>query len=776
MNGVQMLQGLPNNVPFVPQVEVRDNLRQQVKRITGEILQYMQTNAYANTLVRPLYEFIGQNGFNNPAFVQLVQDSVIIIDYMMSNSPTPMNFESALKEAISVIGIGASSSYASRNQQFIHALNNPNLQQQALNAAAEYQQLSNTAKNWFQGAKMTQFYPQQMPMYGQPQMPGYQYAPAMQPQMPGMPMYGQPIYGMSQQMPMYAQAAMARPGAYVNPQQMMQPGQQFQPQYMPPQPQMPYQPQVAGGYMNPQMPQQMPYQAGYGFTQPTQGPRAGGLGTSIPGVNNQQPQAQPQGAPYQPQSSYQPQAAYAQQPNLGNPQQSVAQANVGQNLPNQGQYQPQHAPIAPANVNTQQPAATMTPVNTQPVQQQPKPTSTPVMISSERNTETRILAGVEEMVYRIPNGSGLTRLPFMYDYTTEGHKVSLNTNGEVISQSILPKDELVNLSEHDTTPYFLARTVKDLVSPNLKAFTTVLDRTAVEVTATSIMEKIAALQDKDEEEIARETAIILRDNLSDKLLVLNDCFVMTNGYKVNPHDQFRTIAAKPIAAKLSEISATYRAVVPFKWGMTGTTAKIAHSITTAKDVMTLHQQFCALVEILIPVNASPLIDEVTEFVNTEIRRYFGLDFTMSSFCLDFQEVIATIELEEGAEFAGIVCEHLLQRLTSTILYAYTPKELNEVCRNESFEDDDSRIFARVDQVVLLPVRSRDIPYTYNGRAGLILNTSYQALNRLITKMFESAGAQVSELQLHTLDGDTIRIHPIMNDNSYVMYKTQTMEI
>lgn len=72
--------------------------------------------------------------------------------------------------------------------------------------------------------------------------------------------------------------------------------------------------------------------------------------------------------------------------------------------------------------------------------------------------------------------------------------------------------------------------------------------------------------------------------------------------------------------------------------------------------------------------------------------------------------------------------------------------------------------------VITSSRSRDMPYTYNGRAGLILATSYQSLNRLIKNAFEMAGTHV-ELKIITLDGDIIHIHPIANDNSFVMFKS-----
>ena len=206
--------------------------------------------------------------------------------------------------------------------------------------------------------------------------------------------------------------------------------------------------------------------------------------------------------------------------------------------------------------------------------------------------------------------------------------------------------------------------------------------------------------------------------------------------------------------------------------MSDDTAKIANLITTSADLYALHQHFCRLTDRMIPSDSSPFIDDVTDFVNLELKRYFGLPWKMTSFQTDMLDMLDLLIKEEGEEFAGLVANHVHERLTTSLLYAYTPAELNEVVRQEMYEESDIRLFARVDQAVLLPVRSHDMPYTYNGRAGLILATSYQSLNRLIKNAFEMAGAHVAELKIVTLDGDIIHIHPIVNDNSYVMFKSE----
>lgn len=797
MSGIVMLQGLPNNVPFVPQVEVRDNLRQYLPRITGEVMLFMQQQGITNTIVNAFYQLIGQNGFNNQAFVTLVQEVVIGIDYIVSVVSPGQHIDASLQENIATIVNGAAASYATKQPQVMQSLQTQTLQLFAQQAAATYNQLMNSAKGWFQGAKMNPYpmYPQQPQMYGQPQM-------MPQPQMMA-PMMMQPGYA-----PAYAGAAMAAPAPYngmpvygqqpamygqqprMNPQQGY--GQPYQPQtgFVAAAPAgAGYVPQVAGGMFNPNAVAQPYYgQAApqYGFSAPSSGPRTGGLGQAIPGVSQSNPQQ------YQEQNNYQPQAAvaqnivpaYQQQPNLNQPN------VVGQNLPPQP-VSPVAAVAVPQQQQTVAQATQEQPVMTAPqpvaqtiiphatapnevigqqtVQPQSQAVSIEAAASGQAPAGALVLAN-ESTRYRISNGSGYTRLPFVYDYTTEKHLVRLNANGDVIEQQVIDKDQQVELNDHKTTPYFIARTKEDQVLPNLKVFNDILDRAGTEIAISDILNRIAALQDKDEEEINKEVAVILRDSLSDKLVVINKTFYGKAENKVSYHEQFRGIAGiGAIANKAAEVAATFRHVAVSSFTMQGKAAAIAHRITMSEGLADLHQFFTSLIDHIPAIQASPLIDSVTDFVNVEMKRYFGLDIKMSSFVIDMMDAISIIIEEESPEFAGVVSSHLHERLTSTILYAYTPAELNEVLRENVYDEGDYRLFARVEQVVILPVRSRDVPYTYNGRAGLILATEYASLNRMIQCTFEMAGTHVAELKLVTLDSDVIHIHPIMNDGSYVMF-------
>lgn len=782
-NGITLISGLPQNPPFVPQVEVRNNLAQHVRAITGQLMFYVQSHAPANFLVGHFYQLVGQNGFNNPAFTTLVQETVIIIDHIMSNQNPPPPFGKILEEYIPIIVIGAAASYATQAQAI---LNNPQVTQDIVNmaysSAQQFNQLRQQSQNWFQGAKMQQY--QQQAMY--PGMPGY-------PQQPQMPygqqpmMYQQPM--MPQQMPAYGQMPMQQPAmayagqpqqpAYAMAQrppvmnQQMMPGYPmqngYQPQVIPPgvipqQPGGPYQPQVAGGMFNPHAAAQAGYQQPmpYGFTPPTSGPRSGGLGAAIPGVNDQG-QPTPPAATNANQPHYQPQPAYQQNSNVGQPpqpQQSVQQ-----------QYT-QPAPAAAVSNIQQAPAAQ---AQTQPVMTAPTPSNNPVPAtqSTSSNSLQSFIAG-ESTVYRIPNGSGFVRHPFVYERTSEYHVVKLNQNGEVIEQQVLDLGEQVQLSDHDTRQYFTARTKEDLVNPDLSRFTAALDKAATTMTAKDIMQKIASLTNEDEEELSRETATILRDALDNNLITVDKVFHKGAQHTVTPHFQFMSIVDESLGRKASNVAATFRSVVLQNWPMSGDEARLASKITASDDIYELHQLLSALVDRLPPMTKVPFVDWITDFVNTEIKRYFGLPWSMESFVLDMQELLDELVKTESIEFINEFVKHIHYRLTTTILYAYTPAELNEVCRADVIEESDSRYFARVDQIVLVPARSHDVPYTYNGRAGLILNTEYRSLTRLIDIALEAGGTHLAELQLVTQDGDILRIHPIINDNSYVLYKKMNL--
>lgn len=770
-NGITLISGLPHNPPFVPQVDVRNNLMQHVKAITGQLMHYIQSQAPANFLIGHFYQLVGQNGFNNPAFTNLVQETVIIIDHIMSNQNPPPSFGNILEEYIPIIVIGAAASFATQAQG---VLNNPQVTQDIVNmaysSAQQFNQLRQQSQNWFQGAKMQQYQPQAMypgmPGYPQqPQMPyGQQpmmYQQPMMPQMPQMPAYGQmpmqqpamAAYAGQPQQPAYA---MAQRPPVMN--QQMVPGYPmqngYQPQVIPPgmpvgQPGGVYQPQVAGGMFNPQAAQGGYQQAQpYGFTPPSSGPRSGGLGAAIPGVND--PQAQPATAQTQAQAQYQPAPAYQQTSNVGQPQQYAQ-------------------PATAAAVSNIQPAPAQ--AQTQPVMSAPTPSNNPVPATqaASSNSLQSFIAG-ENTVYRIPNGSGFVRHPFVYERTSEQHVVKLNQNGEVIEQQVVDLGEQVQLSDHDTRQYFLARTKEDLVNPDLSRFTAALDKAATTMTAKDIMQKIASLTNEDEEEVSRETAKILRDALDHNLITVDKVFHKGAQHTVAPHFQFMSIVDESLGRKASNVAATFRSVVLQNWPMSGDEARLASKITSSDDLYELHQLLSALVDRLPPMTKAPFVDWVTDFVNTEIKRYFGMPWSLDSFVLDMQELLDEIVKTESTEFVDEFVKHIHYRLTTTILYAYTPAELNEVCRADVIDESDSRYFARVDQIVLVPARSHDVPYTYNGRAGLILNTEYRSLTRLIELALEAGGTHLAELQLVTQDGDILRIHPIINDNSYVLYK------
>lgn len=776
-NGITWISGLPQNPSFVPQVDVRSNLVPHVRTITGNLMHYIQSNAPANFLVGHFYNLVGQNGFNNPAFVTLVQDAVIIIDYIMSNQNPAPPIGKLLEENIPVIVLGASASYATNAQAVLsQAQVTQDIINMAYNSAQQFNQLKQQSQNWFQGAKMQQFQPQfnGMPMYGQPQQP----MQFMQPQMPmygQMPMHGAPAVFPGQPMPAYA---MAQQRPMVNPQQMMPTNQGYpmqngyQPQVvapnmgMAPQGQVgqPYQPQVAGGMFNPQM-QQVPAYGGYnpqgyGYTPPASGPRSGGLGAPIPGVNDQPPQQQVQNN-QQNQPAYQPTPAYQQSANVGHPP-----------LPTQNQYQQPAPAVAATNI---QPAPAPAQQITQPVMSSPMPQTTnptpsaPPVTPQGKTLQT--LVASEATVYRVPNGSGFTRHPFVYDSTSEQHLVSVNQKGEVIEQKVIDLNgEQVQLSDHDTRHYFLARTKEDLVNPDLAKFTAALDKAATTVTAKDIMQRIAALSNENEEELSRETAKILRDALDNNMIMVDKVFHKGIQHSVTPHHQFKSIVDESLARQVGDVAATFRSVVSQHFPLTGEEARLASLITSSDDLYELHRLLTGLADRLPVTVKAPFVDWVTDFVNTEIKRYFGMPWTLDSFLLDMQELLDELGKTETTEFMEEFVKHIHFRLTTTILYAYTPAELNEVCRSEVVPEGDERYFARVDQVVLIPARSHDVPYTYNGRAGLILNTEYRSLTRLIELTLEAGGTHLAELQIVTQDGDALRIHPIINDNSYVLYK------
>lgn len=762
MNPIMMIPNLPHSPPFVPQVDCRPNMADQVKLITGYLMQEIQSKAMADrSFMANMYNFVGYNGYQNTHFIQLVQEVTTIIDYLISQCGE--DFNSVIQKVIPSSVLSVAATLAQQNPQIMASLP-ANVQTQMGATSQHYLQLLKTADNWLKGAKMQQYQPQQyfpgqpqqlvnqfgqpiMAPQGYPQQPAVGYPPQAAVGYPQQPAVGYPAQGavMQPQMnPQQQAAAYYQQQAYAAQQQQALAAQQQQAYAAQQQNQM-RQNQAMGqhpqGYV-PQVANNQPYVpqvAGSPFaapqTQQTSGPRQGGLGS----VGIMQPEQTPE------QQAYVPQAAatgVAMSPSYQQP----------------SGIQPQ-AP-APAAAAVMQPQA---PINYS------EPTVTAQAISpKEVSNATNLWVSKipEGTLYRcLGRNNSITRLPYVFDVTKEAH-LAVISNGVVVEQKVESKGDTVELSEHETIHYFPARTVADHKAPDVTKFTTALDKTLEVIELDKILNEIEALQDPDEESLERATAGIIKTALAKTVRITKPVLSVATNYR-REIDQMLDEKLK-ISTSKDNITARHVKVMP--WSLSGELSTYGSRVTLSPDLESLHRNFAQLINRLPPEKGSPLVDEVSAVVNRELTRYFGLKLTVDSFVLDFHDLMEAITKRESVEFASIVAKHIHERLTQTILYAYTPEELAEVCGKMVIDDPDARVYAIVKEVMLLPVRSHDVPYAYNGKAGLLLNTEYPSLTRMIDSALERSSPHTDELLVITLDDDIMRISPILNDNCFVMYK------
>lgn len=746
MNPVMMIPGLPNNPPFVPNIQCRPEMVQNVKLITGYLLQEIQSKAMADrSFMLNMYNFVGQNGFQNEHFTRLVYEVTTIIDYLIAN--TGEHFNSVIAKVIPSAVLSVAVTLAQQNPQLLASVPQ-NVRNQMGQTTTHYLSLLQTADNWLKGAMMQNYNPQNFFPGMQPQAP-VAYQGQYMPQVAGamMPVQGgvmQPMMNPAVANPhaaaMYMQQqqnAMLAQQQNLMRQQVQSFGNAPAQGYLPPQNQ-PYVPQVAGAI-------NVGYQPA-AFQQPQQvsGPRTGGLGTTGLG-QNQQPQQTAEQAAYVPQAAAN--VPTYQQPTALQPQQPAGYT--------------QQAPVAAATMQPQEPL--MSPpvaTNTGEVKTSP---ITPSQAKDLVNNWT--VANADTPYKCVGKNNTITRLPYVYDITKEVHLVVL-ANGVAVEQKVEQKGDQVELSEHETIHYFPARTAADRAKPDVELFTQQLDKTLETIELSKILADIEALQDPNEESLAKETAAIVKNALTKGVYVDEPVVSVT--------DRYRAEVNQKLGSKL-KISASKDAVVTRHikiepWAMSESAAAYASNVTLSVDLSDLHRNLSLLVNRLAPEHATPLVDRVTDHVNRELNRYFGLGLRLDSFILDFGEMLEVLGKNHSPEFVTKVLQHIHERLTQTILYAYTEKEVKEITNGAVEIGIDERAYMTIKELVFLPVRSRDIPYAYNGKAGLLLNTEYPSLTRLIDSTLEKSSPHTDEMLIITLDDDIMRISPILNDNCFVMYK------
>lgn len=729
MNPVVIIHNLPNEPPFVPEIIVSDKFKDKVKYITGLLMKEIQNRALTDKgIMLNMYEYMSPNGYQNKYFPQLVQEVVTIIEYMVFDKGE--DYAKSLLKVVPMAIMSIASMLAKQNPEVLRNLPLA-LINSMISASTQYINLQHNAETWRKGANM---YPQANPHFtiagynhaGQPvnaygQVIGQAQITPTQPQYmqqgavanpAAMNAYGQQQALLAQQQHQQALMAQQQQQALLAQQQALM-AQQRQQQYavgnnmfVPPQTN--YVPQVAGG------------------------PRAGGIGSGDSGVSVQSVSGN--------ETAYVPQVA-------GGPNNQVAMPN--------NQY---HAPVAHAA-----PMASVAP----PPSISPPQTTGTVTIQPVENGGEQWQVSTDNTKYRCPGVNNIiTRLPYLYNVLTEKHEVIV-VNGTAVKQRVSDIGDQVKLSQHESKHYFAPRRRIDYSTPKQETFDLEIEKILNQTSTDTIKEKLDALPKDNEESLSKETAVIVRDAVKGLVRISKPIVTVMgtdwrilakNGlnpsYGINPDKD-------AVAMRVIE-------VLPYQ--ISGSLVSHAQRITVSATLEQLHTNFSILVNESEARLASLLIDIVTKFVNTELQKYFGLNITIDSFVLDFSDLMKLIETSESVEFKTVVSEHLLRRLTSTILYSYTSDNLNQIAGTEVSKEVDNRLFAKVNEVILLPIHSRDIPYAYNGKAGLLLNTEYPKLTRSIEKLLEESNPHAVDVRIVTLDGDELIISPILNDNSYILYK------
>lgn len=739
-----MIHNLPNEPPFVPEVIVTDQFKDKVKYITGLLMKEVQNRAITDkTIMFNMYEHVSPNGYQNKYFPQLVQEVITILEYLVFERG-----EDYAKSLLKIVPMAVLSIAA------ILAKQKPNLMSQlptALinnmnNASTQYINLQHTANTWRKGANM---YANTNPQFT---IAGYNHM--------GQPVnaYGQVIGNQPQQQ--YAVGANANPAAlaaygnqaaYMTPQQQALLAQQQQQQQQAIMAQQQQQAMLAQqqALMAQQQRQQsyvmgnQPYIAPTGnyVPQVAGGPRAGGFGSQDGGVTVTPVNGSTT-------SGYVPQVA-------GGPVHVVeVQHNTNQYsgqvaIPNTNQYSAPAAVAAPpVSIAPQQPTGN---VNVQQV---------------ENGGEQWQLAN-DKTIYRCPGlNNEVVRIPYVFNVVNEKHEVIV-VNGKAVKQRITDMGNQVQLSNHETCHYFTPRRKVDLGTPNEASFDAAMEKILNQTNITEINNKLNALPKEDEEALTKETAIIIRDATRGLIRIDKPIVTMMNS-------DWRVLAKNGLNPALginpSKNAIAMQVIEVLPYQLSGGLISHAQRLTISSTLEQLHTNFTLLVNECDAVLSSKLIDMVTKFVNTELQKFFGLNITIDSFVLDFNDLMKLIESTESVEFKTIVSEHLVKRLTTTILYSYTSDNINQLCKSEVSKELDVRLFAVVNEVIMLPVHSRDIPYAYNGKSGLLLNTEYPKLTRAIETVLSEISAHAVDVRLVTLDGDELIISPILVDNSYVIYK------
>lgn len=686
---VGYLQGLPNNPPFVAQVQCREVMLPHVQLITGTVIKYIQDNSARNPILDYLYKVASVNGYNNPLVHGMVDLATTMLDQVSMGDPNIL-----MGNILSVVE-GVCTGAAA--QQF---LTQPNITSQGTELVKSLRDLASSYERslasacTYKGVNMTQQY---LPPNGYP-------AQYVQQGAPGQQMYVQPGfvpapqgYYHPQQMPQMM--VPGQPGMMIAPPGMM-PGQPMMapnaPQYyQQPRPGMPsfggspyHNPIGTGGYGGP-----IPQQTGFGG--PSVGPRAGDV-TRIP-------------------------TSQANQQLFGQPP-----ANSNMVLPGQ----PYQAPLPPMPVlNPNQPV-------TVPTQQ---PTGWVLM---PRNRAMRT--------------EDKKPLPEFYDYTNRVPVAMLDGKGFIIADEYPFSEETpVKLEQHETQ-HFLPKRTAEAKYGDTRALNDVLNQT---VDRLSIEEAMADITAKEDPEISKDIASVLRKKLSDRTIIINN--PVDGSQFDNPHTAVNQALIKATGVNVLSTKQPVIATIlkPSEFMITQANRGIVNGLYETPESMARFLNFFVKLRECIEYYDWRKYDILlTNYINRVLPSMTGiLDISIDSFAADIMELdkILTKEYEGINRFLDRQAKHIGRTVFKPMSGAIYNRTMDQQCLPEV---EDAFYLVSTTQYIFLPIESSKFPLSVRGDVGLVTKSTNGRLYDLLNDFVDdNLDTPVLDTKLVTLDGDQLTV-------------------
>ncbi len=161
LNQQMYIQGLPNNIPFQPQVPLSQNAQTFAQEALGIFLQELQDKASKNPARIFLFNFLSRNNYQNNEFNEIFISLTEYIEALVMLKGMPVR--QAMQDAASDLCSMMSSIYVLKFQQLQQMLD-----QNALNAAQGWAQTYNDVRGFIDGYSR-----QQQPGGGQQQQQGW---------------------------------------------------------------------------------------------------------------------------------------------------------------------------------------------------------------------------------------------------------------------------------------------------------------------------------------------------------------------------------------------------------------------------------------------------------------------------------------------------------------------------------------------------------------------------------------------------------------------------